>query len=513
MLLVALLALIACGGGGGGDSPPQTGSPVIIRQPLSQTVMAGQTATFTVTASGTAPLRYQWKKTGVDVSGATTASYTTPVTTVLDNDARFTVVVTNAVNSATSNQATLTVNSGNLTNSVTQYGITWTFSEARKVGQFINGDWWVQGPVTINSITPSPLSGRNGSMVNPVPCAGQGYDNRGGGYNAALAVQLPMQLQTNQSLVSSVSQNSAYDCNDYGTMGWFNYQGNCARGVMQTQAVLTCVATAPAAVTFRPPYAGSAYKPYFPADGICWGLLPRLPKPASTPVASDVIRSIQRPFIDHNCGWVTQYTHAADNFCGYGACIAGTISQAAAYITTDAAQVESVAIHLIQRGIDNYGVVKAGGGWPADGGHASGRKFPVVFAGVMLNDATLKNVGVDYGDIAFGEDCQTYYDSTPFPRWGIRHCQDPNRADYNDESSGYRTCCTSGSWPGQTLATLMLTGAKASWNHDVYFDYVDRWISEGGGYGDSWQVGPFIETMWKTYHNSLPVAGSCGSAN
>ena len=502
MLLVALLTLAACSGGGGGDvgSAAPSGAPVITTQPLSQTVIAGQTATFAVTATGTAILSYQWKKNGVDISGATSAGYTTPVTTVADHDAKFTVVVTNAVNSATSNQATLTVNSGNSTFSVTQYGITWTFSEARRVGQFINGDWWVQGPVTISSITPSPLAGRNGSMVNPVPCAGQGYDNRGGDYNASLAAQLPIQLLVNQSLVSTISNDTAFTCLDpNGNGAWLNYLGDCSRGVMKTQAVLTCVAAVPTAVTFRPPYAGSEYKPYFAESAVNWGLLPKFSQPANMPAGSEVIRNIQRPYIDHNCSWITQYTHAGDNFCGYGACIAGSISEAAAYVLTDAEQAQTVAIHLIQRGIDNYGVVKAGGGWPADGGHASGRKFPVVFAAVMLNDSTLKSVGMSYGDIAFGEDCQTYYDGSNVPRWGIRHCQDPLRADYNDESSGYRTCCTSGSWPGQTLATRMLTGAKATWNHDAYFDYVDRWISEGGSYGDRWQVPLFIETLWEDH--------------
>ena len=84
--------------------------PSITAQPASQTVTAGQTATFSVTASGTAPLSYQWRKNGTAISGATSASYTTPATTTADNGAQFTVVVTNSVGSVTSNAATLTVN-------------------------------------------------------------------------------------------------------------------------------------------------------------------------------------------------------------------------------------------------------------------------------------------------------------------------------------------------------------------------------------------------------------------
>jgi len=85
-------------------------APAISTQPVSQTVIAGQTATFSVSATGTATLTYQWQKNGGPISGATSATYTTPVTTISDNGATFNVVVTNSVGSATSNAATLTVN-------------------------------------------------------------------------------------------------------------------------------------------------------------------------------------------------------------------------------------------------------------------------------------------------------------------------------------------------------------------------------------------------------------------
>src|SRR5207302_13013 len=68
------------------------------------------TATFTVTATGTAPLSYQWQKNGTAIGAATTASYTTSATTASDNGDQFTVVVSNAVGSVTSSAAALTVN-------------------------------------------------------------------------------------------------------------------------------------------------------------------------------------------------------------------------------------------------------------------------------------------------------------------------------------------------------------------------------------------------------------------
>ena len=86
------------------------GAPSIITQPTSQTVTAGQTATFSVVATGTGPFSYQWRKNGTAVSGATSSSYTTPAETTLDSGAQFTVVVSNSAGSATSSTAILTVN-------------------------------------------------------------------------------------------------------------------------------------------------------------------------------------------------------------------------------------------------------------------------------------------------------------------------------------------------------------------------------------------------------------------
>jgi hypothetical protein len=94
-------------------------APTITTQPSNQTVTAGQTATFSVAASGTAPLSYQWNKNGAPMSGATSSSYTTPTTTTSDNGALFTVVVSNAIGSVTSNAATLTVNAASATLQVT----------------------------------------------------------------------------------------------------------------------------------------------------------------------------------------------------------------------------------------------------------------------------------------------------------------------------------------------------------------------------------------------------------
>jgi len=55
----------------------------------------GQTASFSVAATGTAPLSYQWKKNGTAISGATSSNYTTPASTSSDNGAQFTASISN----------------------------------------------------------------------------------------------------------------------------------------------------------------------------------------------------------------------------------------------------------------------------------------------------------------------------------------------------------------------------------------------------------------------------------
>jgi hypothetical protein len=84
-------------------------APAITTQPKSTSVNAGQTATFTVVATGTATLNYQWSKNGTAVTGANSASYTTPAATPADSGSTFTVAVSNASGSVTSSSATLTV--------------------------------------------------------------------------------------------------------------------------------------------------------------------------------------------------------------------------------------------------------------------------------------------------------------------------------------------------------------------------------------------------------------------
>ena len=82
--------------------------PIIVSQPVSATAVAGSNVTFTVTASGTAPLAYQWLKNNVAISGATGTTLTLANVSATDT-ASYSVVVANAASSVTSSTATLTV--------------------------------------------------------------------------------------------------------------------------------------------------------------------------------------------------------------------------------------------------------------------------------------------------------------------------------------------------------------------------------------------------------------------
>ena len=84
-------------------------APTITTQPSSQAVIDGRSMSFSVVASGTAPLAYQWKFNDANIAGATSMSYGITTTQPV-NAGSYTVTVSNSVGSVTSNAAILTVN-------------------------------------------------------------------------------------------------------------------------------------------------------------------------------------------------------------------------------------------------------------------------------------------------------------------------------------------------------------------------------------------------------------------
>jgi hypothetical protein len=94
---------------GGDHASTNTNFPVIVQQPVSITVFEGETATYSVVATGEAPLTYQWKKNGMPILGATSASHSTDAASLTDTDTMYSVTVSGPQGSTSSINASLTV--------------------------------------------------------------------------------------------------------------------------------------------------------------------------------------------------------------------------------------------------------------------------------------------------------------------------------------------------------------------------------------------------------------------
>ncbi len=120
-------------------------SPSITTQPVGRTVSTGTRITFTVVATGTATLTYQWSKDGAPISGATSASYVIASAQPADSDT-YSVVVTNGAGIATSDDAVLTVHDLPVitTQPVSQavtYGVHVTFTVAATSVESMTYQW------------------------------------------------------------------------------------------------------------------------------------------------------------------------------------------------------------------------------------------------------------------------------------------------------------------------------------------------------------------------------------
>lgn len=429
---------------------------------------------------------------------------------------------------------------------VSQYGITWKFEEPAVTGQFITGDWWVIGPVKIVEITPAPgpvkkdtmkirinhwgdtsmktdTTMRNGSMMVLKAGTTQGYDSRNQSYKKKDSVVLPLELIPNRSLLSSVS-NSSFPVDNF-CKNIMMESEKTSRVTLKTIAVLTCLDEIAGEGAFRPPYAGSV-KTVFYANDIKWDLLPKLKPEGNVPEWEEFERYFQRPWIDHLMSWEQQELVPYENGPNYGREHARIVSMASLMLMLDVpkSKKEKLTIGLIQRGIDLYGLAMNGGYWNEGGGHSSGRKWPILFAGIMLGKPELTGLPAT---AIFQEDTQTYYGKGWFGQtalWqmimhhGLRDTYEekhPSQWEKWDKTSeSYRNCCTSSAWVGTALAARYLKAVRL-WGHNAYFDYTDRWMRQDdpfeearGEYPRPQQetkaFDPFVTVMWKAYRKDAP---------
>ncbi|MFN3243566.1 MAG: hypothetical protein ACE37K_18825 [Planctomycetota bacterium] len=400
-------------------------------------------------------------------------------------------------------------------------GISWTFARPARCGRYVNGDWWVVGPVDVVAIKPESLRDgsrvRHGSMVNPSPAAlTQGYDNAmfgdgaGGRYsdaaNAALGVsrQQPLSLRPGSSLVSTVS---------HPTAGQLPQLDRCA--------VLTVVDEPPSADAFRPPYCGTDKRARWSADALDLTRFARLEPVPGAPSIGELVARFEQTWLDHLPGFTGRYLHPRENMPDYGRDIADLVSTGALalHLELPSDDKRALLIAMVQVGIDVYGIVDNGGRFVADGGSGSGRKFPLMLAGTVLDDEHMLKLAAER-KFAFGEDAQTFYvertspgvvngghggygsDDLGLPEWGNRHADDPSLDRKAWTADPYRRCCTANVWHGFVLAARIL-GMREAWDHAPLFDYVDRYMQvEQQGH---WMRGysPFCERMWDRYRRDF----------
>ena len=410
---------------------------------------------------------------------------------------------------------------------VERHGITWRFDRPQLVGRFANGDPWVLGPVDVVEILPKCVEtdGRvlHGSMIDPDASSMlQGYDSgmfadeKRERYrdelNVALGVssRAPLRLRPVSSLVSVQSRPEAK-----------------ALPTIQTAAVLTCVGEEPAPDAFRPPYARGPKAVKYRAVDLDQRALRRLAPAAGAPAIDAVARSFERVWLDHFPEWPVEYVHAQDNMPHYGREIAALVGSAALLLNTDLpnGQKRDLLVRMVQLGIDQHGCLRGGCRWPGLGGHGHGRKFPILFAGRLLDDEKMLAFGVDYAigprpgakqNSFFGEDTQTFVvrETSPgvwngghggygrehdqLPEWGFEHAEKPEADRSSWTENPYRRCCTANGWVGACLAARVM-GLVDAWNHPPFFAYMDRYlqVKPEEDWHRAWV--PWHAAMWDRY--------------
>jgi len=400
---------------------------------------------------------------------------------------------------------------------LSQWGITWTFEKPARVGQFINGDFYVVGPVTVTAIDPKPLYGsqipeseldsrdlehpvehrvRNGFMLNPPARMEVAYDSGvRNWFRPELIQKLPVQMVPGDSLVSTISMPKGLVLKP---QLWESVE----RGVedstpVRTAAVLTCVEKPLAPDAFRPAFCDREARIYYSRD-LKRDMLPTAPAPRSAPDIRLHVRFTERPWV--GTGFFG-FEGPVENMPQYGRDYARVSGLNALLLCTDIKpeQKEPLLVNFVQAGIDLGGMIRSGHpGWEGFGGHGSGRKLPIVFAGLLLGDEELANINRSFPKASFGEDEQTAYgdawtgakvvftghraidQETGIARPSTGPYEQKRPADWtrgDRMSESYRRCCTSAAWIPQALALRMMKAEKA-WNHDPFLDYCDRWMYE-----------------------------------
>jgi hypothetical protein len=425
----------------------------------------------------------------------------------------------------------------NAVTEITRHAITWTFADDENCGTYANEDPWCIGPVSVVAISPlsTNISGRvqHGSVLNPLD-RWNGFDSSFGGStqdayipasNAGrpggsdLSASNPLVITAGNSLVSTRTNNTPF-----------------IRPQIVDASVLTIISSAPSSGSFRPPYSGSDKESHWNVSDIRWWLLPKLQPTASAPSITTLISYLDKLWFDSTDGtFAGREYHPSNNMPDYGRDMAIQIGDASLFLLCDYPQatLEPLMIRLLQIGIDLYGVTNdnprlltspMGGLWMGGGGHGHGRKWPILFTGLMFNDQNI----LKYADASnykiFQEEQQYFYVSQedvdqarytgdgktrdPYtvemigtPEWGEQHRNQPNRDGANWDAD-YRAI-VSPSIAGHALAAIVMR-ARGYWKWDAFFDYQDRWALYRTQISSAISSSVFTDEMWNAYRNYTP---------
>jgi len=372
-----------------------------------------------------------------------------------------------------------------------QNNITFEFDKAYHCGQFANGDWWVSvdksNTVKIVSITPMSQKGFNGSEINPSSKVKQGFDKRVGSYDDSLQLSSPTKIKGGSTVIKVVSVKEG--------------KKKC-RPCIQFAAALTVTdkRIVNSEEMFRPGYYGDN-KVFYSTKNIGNKIQAKYSKRLARFSIEKLSRKYAGVRLDHKEGWTGEYLHPIDNMPSYGAALATNNAEVVLRLLADDFDYgrpthRSVLISYIQMGIDLKSMADMGVDWPANGGHGNGRKLPLLLAGWFLDDSTFLNT---VNKTVFSEDRQVYKSRvtnralygvkcTEKGYWrkamfgnGDRTCRDPyGYIDGSGQEIGqaYQFCCIAMPWK-YTVLVVRLLGLEGLWNKPEFFQYVERWVSQG----------------------------------
>jgi hypothetical protein len=397
-------------------------------------------------------------------------------------------------------------------NQITQYGITWTFSEDKTVGQFITGDYWVIGPVTVSSVTPEPVGTgtalRNGSMVNPFNRGKVSHDGRIPGFDFAYNVSFPLSLNTGESLVSVESHTT--DVSHPTALG-----ENAApeHAPLKNASVLTVLATQPPANSFRPAIS-DPNKTLYGWNDIRFDKIPYVAKPEGTMVhtVEQYKRAFQRPWLLYHTSYYNRYLGPTENQGNYHEYISTALHELGSLLMTDVEDHSELLKGYLQAGIDMYYAISTA----TAGQNRKLNRSLIVITSALFDKPEM----AQWSPSSFRENYQPYYgtgwygQTVLWSQGSTQHYEEAQPENWDTVALSSNCGCKNEQYRRDTFVRLWtggyvsakLLGAESLWGSTAFFDLIERWFDEAGP-EDEARVLDLIDIC------SAPQDNGCASMN